>query len=129
MGSMNQVFLMGNLTRDPVVRKTAKGTTVSDLGLAVSEKYKNGDGELVETTCFADIVVWGKPAEACAQNLKKGSPVVVEGRLQLDQWKTDNGENRSKLKVKAHRVQFIGRRKETPEPAGVAAGATDESSL
>ena len=65
MGAMNRVFLMGNLTRDPELRTTPSGIAVSDLGLAVSEKYKNKAGVLVETVCFADIVVWGRQAETC----------------------------------------------------------------
>ena len=111
MGAINRVFLMGNLTRDPELRKTASGLTVSDLGLAVSEKYKNKAGETVETVCFCDIVVWGKQAETCGQYLTKGAPIIVEGRLQLDQWQTDKGEKRSRLRVKADRVQFLGRAK------------------
>lgn len=128
MGSMNRVFLMGNLTRDPALRKTNTGTTVSDLGLAVSETYRNKDGELVETTCFADIVVWGKQAEACNQYLNKGAPVMVEGRLQLDQWQNDQGEKRSKLRVRADRVQFLGRAKPPAEakPASSQEQAPDQ---
>ena len=116
MGSMNRVFLMGNLTRDPEVRKTASGITVTDLGLAVSEKYKNKAGETVESVCFADIVVWGHQAETCKQYLGKGSPVMVEGRLQLDQWQTDAGEKRNRLRVRADRVQFLGRLRQNGKP-------------
>ena len=121
MGAMNRVFLMGNLTRDPELRQTSTGMAVSDLGLAVSEKFRNKAGEMVETTCFADIVVWGKQAEACGQYLGKGSPVMVEGRLQLDQWQTDKGEKRSRLRVRADRVQFLGRPRKTGEPAAAEA--------
>lgn len=109
MNSMNQVFLMGNLTRDPEKRVTPGGQAVSELGLAVSDNYKDKDGKLIERACFADVVVWGKTAENCAQYLKKGSPVLVEGRLQFDQWQTDAGEKRSKLRVRANRVQFLTR--------------------
>lgn len=109
MGSMNRVFLMGNLTRDPEVRQTPAGMAVSDIGLAVSDSYTNRAGEKVETTCFADVVVWGRQAENCGQYLRKGSPVLVEGRLQLDQWQTEAGEKRSRLRVCANRVQFLGR--------------------
>ncbi|MBA4389005.1 MAG: single-stranded DNA-binding protein [Verrucomicrobia bacterium] len=109
MGTVNRVFLMGNLTRDPEIRKTPSGTPVSDLGIAVSEKYKNKAGQLVETVCFADIVTWGRQAETCSQYLHKGSPVMVEGRLQLDQWKNDKGEKRSRLRVRADRIQFLSR--------------------
>ena len=136
MGSMNRVFLMGNLTRDPSLRKTNTGTTVSDLGLAISETYRNKEGELVETTCFADIVVWGKQAEACGQYLNKGSPVMIEGRLQFDQWQNDQGEKRNKLRVRAERVQFLGRarpeieakpepgQEQTPDQPGETAATT-----
>jgi single-strand DNA-binding protein len=109
MGTMNRVFLMGNLTRAPELRKTPTGIAVSDLGLAVNEKYRSKSGEMVESVCFADVVVWGQQAETCGQYLGKGSPVMVEGRLQLDQWKTDSGENRSRLRVRADRVQFLGK--------------------
>jgi single-strand DNA-binding protein len=108
MGSMNVVVLMGNLTRDPELRRTPAGLAVADIGMAVSEKFKNKDGEEVQNTCFVDIVAWGKQAEACGQYLAKGSAVMVEGKLQLDQWQTAAGEKRYKLKVRATRVQFIG---------------------
>ena len=123
MGTMNRVFLMGNLTRDPALRTTPGGVPVSDLGLAVSEKYRNKAGEVVESTCFADIVVWGKQAELCGQYLGKGSPVMVEGRLQLDQWQTESGENRSRLRVRADRVQFLGRGRQAADGAMGAAQA------
>ena len=109
MSNMNRVFLMGNLTRNPELRKTPSGISVSDLGLAVSEKYRNKAGEVVESVCFADIVVWGRQAETCGQYLAKGAPVMVEGRLQLDQWQTDKGEKRSRMRVRADRVQFLNR--------------------
>ncbi len=121
MGNVNRVFLLGNLTRDPELRQTSSGMSVSDLGVAVSETYQNKAGETVETKCFTDVVVWGKQAEACSQYLVKGAPVMVEGRLQLDQWDTDSGEKRSRLRVKADRVQFLGRLRgygETGDPGG-----------
>lgn len=109
MSSMNHVILMGNLTRDPETRSLPGGQVVADLGLAISDAYKDKSGKLVERACFADVVVWGKPAESCKQFLKKGSPVLVEGKLQFDQWTTESGEKRSKLRIKAMRVQFLGR--------------------
>ena len=122
MGSVNSVFLMGNLTCDPTLRHTPSGMAVADLRLAVSDTYKNKDGTEVKSTCFADIVAWGRQAETCAGHLHKGSPVMVEGRLQFDQWDTPQGEKRSKLRVKAHRVQFLGSKgknapQEAPEPS------------
>ncbi len=111
MSSMNRVYLLGNLTRDPELRHTPSGTSVSDLGIAVSDNYRNRDGELVERACFADVVVWGRQAETCCEFLHKGSPVLLEGRLQLDQWETDTGDKRTRLKVCAERVQFLPRGK------------------
>jgi single-strand DNA-binding protein len=108
MASYNRVLLMGNLTRNPEIRYTPSGTAVADLGLAVNENFKNKAGEVVEQTCFVDVVVWGRQAETSAEYLQKGSPVFVEGRLQLDQWENQQGEKRSKLRVRADRVQFLG---------------------
>ncbi len=107
MNSMNHVVLMGHLTRDPELRKVASGAAVSDLGLALNERYKDKDGEVVTRPTFVDVVAWGKQAEHCAQYLKKGAPVAVEGKLQFDQWETAEGEKRSKLRVRAWRVQFL----------------------
>lgn len=115
MSSMNTVLLMGNLTRDPELRNLPGGTTVTELGLAISDNYKDKDAKLIERTCFVDVVVWGKQAEICGQHLKKGAPALVEGKLQLDQWSTESGEKRSKLRVRAHRIQFLGR---TAMPTG-----------
>lgn len=126
MGNMNRVFLMGNLTRNPELRKTPAGTPVSDLGLAVNEKYRSKTGDVVESVCFADVVVWGRQAETCGQYLEKGSPVFVEGRLQLDQWKTDAGEKRSRLRVKADRVQFLGKPR-SAAGGGMHGGMADTS--
>lgn len=108
MASINMVVLMGNLTRDPELRRTPSGVAVADIGMAVSEKYKAKDGTEAQNTCFVDIVAWEKQAEACSKYLAKGSAVIVEGKLQLDQWQTAAGEKRYKLKVRATRVQFVG---------------------
>jgi single-strand DNA-binding protein len=109
MANLNKVFLVGNLTRDPEVKYLPSGTAVADLGLAVNETYKNRDGETKESTVFVDVAVWARQAETCGEYLTKGSPVLIEGRLQLDQWETQQGEKRSKLRVRADRVQFLGR--------------------
>ena len=106
MASYNRVMLMGNLTKDPDLRQLPSGTSVADLGLAVSESYKNREGETVETVCYVDVVVWGRQAETSNEYLSKGSPVFIEGRLQLDEWEKD-GEKRSRLRVRAARVQFL----------------------
>ena len=107
MASFNRVMLMGNLTRNPELKHTPSGTAVTDLGLAVNESFKNKAGETVEQTCFVDVVVWGRQAETASEYLTKGSPAFIEGRLQFDQWENQEGEKRSKLRVRAERVQFL----------------------
>ena len=107
MASFNRVMLMGNLTRNPELKYTPSGTAVTDLGLAVNESFKNKAGETVEQTCFIDVVVWGRQAETASEFLTKGSPAFIEGRLQFDQWENQEGEKRSKLRVRAERVQFL----------------------
>jgi single-strand DNA-binding protein len=105
--SLNKVLLMGNLTRDPEVKYTPKGTAVCDLGLAINDTYKAQDGTIKETVTYVDVEVWGRTAENCKQYLTKGRPVFVEGQLRLDQWEQE-GQKRSKMKVRADRVQFLG---------------------
>lgn len=115
MASLNKVLIMGNLTRDPELRYIPSGTAVAELGIAVNENFRNREGQEVENTVFVDVVVWARQAETCGEYLSKGSPVFVEGRLQLDQWENKDGEKRSKLRVRADRVQFIGSPKRTAE--------------
>ena len=107
-GSFNRVILMGNITRDIEVRFTPGGTAVTDMGLAVNEKRKNANGELIEETTFVDVTLWGRNAEVAGEYLGKGSPVLIEGRLKLDQWENDDGERRQKLKVVCDRMQMVG---------------------
>jgi single-strand DNA-binding protein len=123
MMGFNRVVLVGNLTRDPQLRQIPSGASVAEMGLATNERYRNRDGETAETTCFVEIVAWGKQAETCDHYLKKGAPILVEGRLQFDQWKTSEGEKRSKLRVKADRVQFLGKAPSQSEAPAHAARA------
>jgi single-strand DNA-binding protein len=109
MATMNRVFLAGNLTQDVDLRQTNGGTAVADIRLAASDSYTNKEGQQVETVCFADVVVWGRQAETCNEYLGKGSPVLVEGRLETNEWETPQGEKRSKLRIRADRVQFLGK--------------------
>ena len=111
MASCNSVHLIGNLTKDPEVRRTPSGAAVCALRLAVNEKYKNKQGEAAETTCFVDVEAWDRQAEICEQYLAKGSSIYAEGKLHLDEWKTEEGQTRSRLKVRARRIQFLGRPK------------------
>lgn len=108
MVRMNRVLLAGRLTRDPVLRKTATGVACADLGIAVPEGYASKDGKSQETASFFDVVVWEKQAEACSEYLQKGAPILVEGRLQFEQWKDKDGQPRNKVRVRADRVQFLG---------------------
>jgi single-strand DNA-binding protein len=109
MASFNKVILLGNLTRDPEVRYTPKGTAVTDLGLAVNRTYTADNGEKREEVTFVDVTFWGRTAEVAGEYLKKGRPVFVEGRLQLDSWddKT-SGQKRTKLKVIGENMQMLG---------------------
>jgi len=109
VASLNKVLLMGNLTRDPEVRHTPKGTAVGDLAMAINMTYKAQDGTEKEEVCYVDVVVWGRQAETCRDYLTKGAPVFVEGRLQLDQWEGPEGEKKSRMRVRADRVQFLSR--------------------
>jgi single-strand DNA-binding protein len=109
VASLNKVFLMGNLTRDPEVRHTPKGTAVGDLAMAINLTYRAQDGTEKEEVCYVDVVVWGRQAETCRDYLSKGAPIFVEGRLQLDQWEGPEGEKKSRLRVRADRVQFLSR--------------------
>jgi single-strand DNA-binding protein len=108
MANLNKVFLMGNLTRDPEVRYTPKGTAVGDLGIAINDSYKAQDGTIKEQVTYVDIEVWGRQAETCKQYLSKGRPVFIEGSLKFDQWESPEGQKKSKLRVRAERVQFLG---------------------
>ena len=111
MASLNKVYLLGNLTRDPDLRALPSGQSVCEIGLAVGRRYVNNSGQEVEDTCFVDVIVWGRSAGNCKQYLEKGSQVLVEGRLQLDQWEDRNGGGkRSKLRVVAEQIQFMNRR-------------------
>lgn len=107
MAQLNKVLLIGNLTRDPEVRYTPKGSAVADLGLATNRTWRTETGEEKEEVCYVNIVVWGKQAEAAGKYLKKGRPVFVEGRLQFESWEK-NGEKRTTLKVHCERLQFLG---------------------
>ena len=110
MPTLNKVFLLGNLTRDPDLRGLPSGQSVCEMRLAITRRYIS-NGKEVDETCFVDVVVWGKSANNCKQFLTKGSQIMVEGRLQLDQWEDRNGGGqRSKLRVVAEQVQFMNRR-------------------
>lgn len=119
MASFNKVILVGNLTRDPEVRYTPKGTAICKIGMAVNRVWTNEAGEKKEEVTFVDVDVFGRTAENVAQYMRKGRPLLVEGRLKLDQWDDkQTGQKKSKLGVVAETVQFLG-----TAPAGDGAPA------
>jgi single-strand DNA-binding protein len=122
MANLNKVLLLGNVTRDPEVRYTPKGSAVCDLGVAVNRTYTTDSGEKREEVTFVDVTLWGRTAEVASEYLKKGRPVFIEGRLQMDTWDDkQTGQKRTRLRVVADNMQLLGGR-----PPG-ATDATGES--
>jgi single-strand DNA-binding protein len=108
MANLNKVMIIGNLTRDPELRHTPKGSAVTDLGVAVNRKIQDGNGGWKDETTFVDVTVWGSSAENAHKYLSKGRGVFIEGRLQMDSWDDKaTGQKRSKLKVVADNLQFL----------------------
>ncbi len=130
MADLNKVFLMGRLTADPVLRRTPNGSAVTDLRLATSRSWAGRDGERHEEKLFIDVTVWERQAETCCQYLKKGRAVHVEGYLKMETWPDkDTGQQRSKIKVQAERVQFLdSQRSESSGGGGGYGGMEDEMS-
>jgi single-strand DNA-binding protein len=109
MANFNKVFLMGNLTRDPEVRYTPKGTAIATIGLAVNRVWTTESGEKKEEVTFVDVDVWGRQAETIGQYMSKGRPIFIEGRLKLDSWDDkETGQKRNKMKVVCESFQFLG---------------------
>jgi len=108
MANFNKVILAGNLTRDPEVRYTPKGTAIAKLGMAINRSWKTDTGETKEEVTFVDVDAFGRTAEVISQYLKKGRPILVEGRLKLDQWDDkQTGQKRSRLGVVLENFQFL----------------------
>jgi len=111
MASLNKVMLIGNVTRDPEIRYTPKGTALVEIGLAVNRRYTAENGEKREEVTFVDVTLWGRTAEIANEYLRKGRPVYIEGRLQLDSWDDKTtGQKRSKLRVVGEEMQLLGSR-------------------
>ncbi len=109
MPSLNKVLLMGNLTRDPELRVTPKGTPICQFSLAINRKFKMESGESREEVIYVDVEAWGKQSETIAKYVTKGRPLFVEGRLRLDQWEDKNTkEKRSRMKVVLEAFEFLG---------------------
>lgn len=109
MASFNHVVLMGHLARDPELRYTPQGKAVAGFTVASSRRYTKADGEKGEEVAFVDVTVWNRMAETCAEYLKKGRAVLVSGRLAQDLWEDkETGQKRSKIKILAQQVTFLG---------------------
>ena len=122
MASLNKVMLIGNVTRDPEVKFTPKGSAVADLGLAVNRTYTNQTGEKTEEVTFIDVELWGRLAEIAGEYARKGRSVFIEGRLRLDSWEDkQSGQKRNRLKVVGEVLQLLGSR-----PGGGPVGADEE---
>ena len=124
MPNLNKVMIMGNLTRDPEVKYTPKGTAVADLALAINRVYSTDAGEKREETTYVDVELWGRQAEIAGEYLRKGRPVYIEGRLKLDTWDDkQTGQKRSKMRVVGEAMQLLGSRE------GGGGGAEGEDGL
>ncbi len=134
--SYNRVILHGNLTRDPELRYTPKGSAISKIGLAVNREWKSESGEKKEEVTFIDIEAWGRQAEVIAQYCKKGSQLLLEGRLKLDQWEDKNTKQKmSKLKVVLESFSFVGSKRDDsqqssqPQSSALKAGFTTDGTM
>ena len=124
MASLNKVMLIGNVTRDPEVKYTPKGSAVADLGLAINRSYTNQSGEKVEEVTYVDVELWGRLAEIAGEYAKKGRSIFIEGRLRIDSWEDkQSGQKRNRLKVVGEGLQLLGSR---PGGQGGGVGADFE---
>jgi single-strand DNA-binding protein len=113
MANVNKVILIGNVTRDPEVKFTSKGSAVTDVGLAINRNYTLDSGEKREETTFVDVELWGRLAEIAGEYAKKGRPIYIEGRLRMDSWEDKaSGQKRSRMKVVGENLQLLGGRPE-----------------
>lgn len=131
MANFNRVILAGNLTRDPQLSMLPSNTPVCDFGMAINRKWKAQTGEMREDTCFVDLRIYGRRAEVINQYMSKGRPLMVEGRLQYDQWEGKDGVKRSKHIVVVENFEFLGggQRGEgggRPAAKNAAPGGSDE---
>ena len=123
MASLNKVMLIGNLTRDPEVRYTPKGSAVADLSIAVNRTYQTENGERMEEVTYVDVVAWARLAELVGQYLHKGRAVFIEGRLQMDTWEDkQTGQKRSRIKVVGENMQFLDSKRDGEEQGNGGGG-------
>jgi len=115
MASMNLVVVCGNLTADPELKFLQDGKAVANLRMATNRRWKTAAGDWKDEVTYIGVTAWGKQAEAVGEYLKKGAPVLVEGRLSSRSWETDSGEKRSILEITAERVQFLDKKAAEPK--------------
>jgi single-strand DNA-binding protein len=123
MASLNKVMLIGNVTRDPELKYTPKGSAVADLGLAINRNYTNQSGEKVEEVTYVDVELWGRLAEIAGEYARKGRSIFIEGRLRIDSWEDkQSGQKRNRLKVVGEGLQLLGSR-----PGGQSGGTAGDA--
>jgi single-strand DNA-binding protein len=127
--SYNKVILMGNLTKDPNLSFLPSNTPVVEFSIATSRTFKKQDGTQGEETCFTDCQMFGKRAEVVNKYFKKGEPILVEGRLKLDQWQAQDGSKRSRLRVFVENFEFVGGKKKESQPHHQDSQFTDDGNL
>lgn len=110
MPELNSVIIAGNLTKDPIFRQTTNGTPVVNFSIASNRRYRDSKDEWQEDVCYVGIVAWNKLAESCRDKLKKGNAVLVEGELQSRTFKTEKGDSKTIVEIKARRIQFLNKR-------------------
>jgi len=128
MANYNKVILAGNLTRDPQLSYTPNNTAVTEFGMAINRRWKSQGGENREETCFADCRIYGRQAETFNEYMAKGRPVLVEGRLQYQQWTAKDGAKRSRHMVIVENFQFLGSRDGGSGGGGGRSGASSSES-
>lgn len=110
MPELNSVIIAGNLTKDPIFRQTTNGTPVVNFSVASNRRYRDSKDEWQKDVCYVGIVAWNKLAESCRDKLKKGNAVLVEGELQSRTFKTEKGDSKTIVEIKARRIQFLNKR-------------------
>lgn len=127
MVNMNRVIIAGHMAKDPEIRYTPQGKAVCNFSIGVNRRYKGADDQEKEEVSFFDIECWGRTAEVAAEHLRKGRPVLLEGRLKQDRWEAQGGGNRSKIVIVAESVQFLGSPKDQAQSPEGAPQAAPES--
>jgi single-strand DNA-binding protein len=130
LGSLNYVVIMGRAVREPELKYTPKGTPICNFSVAVNRRYQDKTTqEWKDDASFFDLVAIGQQAERCSERLKKGSAVLVEGRLRSRSWVTQNGDKRSKVEITVGRIQFLDKMGTEPDSATVPEPEVDEHNI